>query len=77
MTVTSTTTKNQYTGNGTLTTFAYGFKIFATSDLSVYKADVLQTLTTHYTVTNAGAEAGGNVVFLTAPHNGDNITIIR
>ena len=77
MTVTSTTTKNQYTGNGSLTTYAYGFKIFATSDLSVYVADVLQTLTTHYTVTNVGVESGGNVVFGTAPATGSNVTIIR
>nr|ANO58168.1 putative tail fiber protein [uncultured Gammaproteobacteria bacterium] len=77
MTVTSTTYKNQYTGDGTQTTFAYGFKVFVTSDLEVYVADVLKTLTTDYTVTGAGAESGGNVVFGTAPVSGANVTIIR
>jgi hypothetical protein len=35
MTVSSTTTKNSYSGNGSTTTFAYGFKIFANTDLTV------------------------------------------
>ena len=35
MTVSSTTTKNSYSGNGSTTTFAYGFKIFADADLTV------------------------------------------
>ena len=77
MTVTSTVNKNQYTANGSLTTFAYGFLIFSDSDLEVYVDDVLQTLSTHYTVTNAGVASGGNVVFGTAPANGLNVTILR
>jgi len=35
MTVSTTTTKNSYSGNGTLHSFAYNFKIFADADLSV------------------------------------------
>ncbi len=77
MTVTSTVNKNQYTANGTLDTFAYGFLIFNTSDLEVYVDDVLQTLTTDYTVTGVGVASGGNVVFVTPPANTLNVTIIR
>ena len=77
MTVTSTVNKNQYTANGSLTTFAYGFLIFSDSDLEVYVDDVLQSLSTHYTVTNAGVASGGNVVFGTAPADTLNVTILR
>lgn len=77
MTVTSTVSKNQYTANGSLTTFAYSFLIFSDSDLAVYVDDVLKTLTTDYTVTNAGVAGGGNVVFGTAPADTKNVTIIR
>ena len=55
-----------YVGNGTTTTFAYGFKIFTATDLEVYVDTVLQP-TSAYSVTGVGADAGGNVVFGTAP----------
>jgi len=35
MTISSTTVKNSYSGNGSTTEFAYSFKIFADSDLEV------------------------------------------
>jgi hypothetical protein len=35
MTVSSTTTKVSYSGNGSTTVFAYTFKIFADADLTV------------------------------------------
>jgi len=68
MTVSTTTTKNSYSGNGTLHSFAYGFKIFADADLSVVirnaaGAETTKTLNTHYIVTNAGTDTGGNVLF--------------
>jgi len=68
MTVSSTTNKVSASGNGTQDTFAYTFKIFEDGDLDVYIRDdegteTLKTITTHYTVTGAGNEAGGNVVF--------------
>lgn len=68
MTVSTTTTKNSYSGNGTLHSFAYGFKIFADADLSVVVrnaagAETTKTLNTHYIVTNAGTDTGGNVLF--------------
>jgi len=68
MTISSTTVKNSYSGNGTLDTFNYTFKIFADADLQVIIRDAtatetVKTLTTHYTVTGAGSGSGGTVVF--------------
>ena len=82
MTVSSTTTKNSYSGNGSTTTFAYGFKIFADADLTVILrsaagTETVQTLTTHYSVTNAGVDSGGNVVFGSAPASGVTVVIRR
>jgi len=82
MTVSSTTTKNSYSGDGSTTTFAYTFKIFADADLTVILrsaagTETVQTLTTNYTVTNAGNANGGNVVFVTAPASGVTVVIRR
>ena len=68
MTISSTTVKNSYSGNGTLDTFNYTFKIFADADIQVIirntaGAETVKTLTTHYTVTGAGAANGGTIVF--------------
>ena len=68
MTISSTTVKNSYSGNGTLDTFNYTFKIFANADVQVIIRDAsatetVKTLTTHYTVTGAGSASGGTIVF--------------
>jgi len=68
MTISSTTVKNSYSGNGTLDTFNYTFKIFADADIQVIIRDASATetvknLTTHYTVTGAGNANGGTIVF--------------
>jgi hypothetical protein len=59
MTISSTTVKNSYNGDGSTATFTYTFKIFADSDLQVIirsalGTETVKTLTTHYTVTGAG-----------------------
>lgn len=82
MTVSSTTNKVSYSGNGSTTVFAYTFKIFADGDLDVYirssaGTETLQTLTTDYTVSNAGEASGGNVTFVTAPASGETVVIQR
>lgn len=82
MTVSSTTNKVSYSGNGSTTVFAYTFKIFANGDLDVYirssaGTETLQTITTDYTVSNAGNESGGNVTFVTAPASGETVVIQR
>jgi len=68
MTVSSTTNTNSYTGNGTNHSFAYGFKIFASADIEVIVrstagVETVKDLNTHYIVTNAGTDSGGNVLF--------------
>lgn len=68
MTISSTTTKNSYSGNGTQHSFAYGFKIFANGDLTVIVraatgTETVKVLDTDYVVTNAGNANGGNVLF--------------
>jgi hypothetical protein len=82
MSVSSTTTKVSYAGNGSTTTFAYTFKIFADADLEVIirssaGVETAKSLTTHYTVTGAGNESGGNVVFGSAPASGETVVIRR
>ena len=66
MTVSSTVSRNEYTGNGSTTVFAYGFKINADADIVVTIVDAagtetVLTITTHYTVSGAGVAGGGNV----------------
>jgi len=82
MTVTSTNQKVQYNGNGSTTVFAYNFKIFASSDLSVILrsaagTETVQQLTTNYTVSGVGETSGGNVTMGTAPASGTTLTILR
>ena len=77
MTVSSTTSRWDAVGNGSTTVFPYNNKIFEDTDLLVYVDGVLQTLTTHYTVSGAGLTAGGNVTFVTAPANLAAVVIIR
>ena len=79
MTVSTTTRKNSYTGNGSTTAFAYGFRIFNDSDLKVYVDGTLKSLTTHYTVSGAGSASGGNVTFTSGntPPDTKSVVIIR
>ena len=82
MTVTSTNQKVQFNGNGSTTVFAYNFKIFAQTDLSVILrsatgTETVQQLTTNYTVSGVGAASGGNVTMGTAPPSGTTLTILR
>ncbi len=83
MTVSTATSFNSYAGNGSTTSFAYAFKIFQDSNLVVTLVndttgvETTQTLTTDYTVTGAGSDSGGNVVFGTAPALGNTVVIRR
>ena len=76
MTISSNARRKQYTANGSLTTFAYDYEIYANADLNVYVDNTLKALTTHYTVTGVGSNSGGNVVFEDAPTNNAIITIV-
>jgi hypothetical protein len=70
MTVTAQTSSNSSTGNGVTTVFPYTFKIIDDGDIEVRVDGVLKTLSTHYTVSGVGDNAGGNVTMLSAPANG-------
>lgn len=70
MTVSAQTPLNRSTGNGVTTVFPYNFKILAAGDIEVSVDGVVKTLTTHYTLSGVGADAGGNVTMVTPPANG-------
>lgn len=75
MTVPAYTGPNTSIANGVTTTFPYGFKILAATDLQVTVNGLLRVLGTHYTVTGVGAEGGGNVEMLAPPVA--NSTVVR
>jgi hypothetical protein len=85
MTISSTTVKNSYNGDGSTTTFSYTFKIFANSDLQVIirnnttATETVKTLTTHYTVTGVGSASGGSVIFTAGniPASGETVVLRR
>jgi len=86
MTVSTTTIKNSYSGNGSTTAFAYTFKVFASTELKVFirvNATGVETLkaegtgSTNYGVSGVGETGGGNVTFVTAPASGETVVIIR
>lgn len=83
MTVSTSTSTASYAANGSTTTFAYPFRIFADGDLVVIlrnnatAIETVQVLNSAYTVTGAGNNAGGNVVFGTAPAAGNTVFIRR
>lgn len=71
MTVASAINRNDYTGNGATSVYAYGFRIFAETDLRVIVKDTdenetVLTLTTDYTVSGVGSSGGGNITLVSA-----------
>ena len=70
MTVSAQTPIKRSTANGVTTVFPYDFKILAAADLEVSLDGVVKTLTTDYTLSGVGDDAGGNVTMLSAPANG-------
>ena len=78
MTISTITRTKQYNGNNSTTVFAYDFNIQADSELEVYLGTpvgapttwTLQTITTHFSISNAGVAGGGDVTFVTAPPTG-------
>ena len=71
------TPRNQYTASSGQTIFDYDFPIFEDGDLKVYIGSTLQTLTTDYTVTGAGNDAGGTIVLTSGATAGDIVTVYR
>jgi hypothetical protein len=69
---TTKTTEEKFNGTGSQTVFPFTIEYLATSDLQVFVNNVLQTETTHYSI------SGSNLTFVTAPASGTaNVKIAR
>ena len=73
MTVSTTNNKNVYNGNDVSTIFAYVFKIFNNTELTVIKTftdgtESVLVLDADYSVSGAGSDAGGTITY---PISGD------
>lgn len=77
MTISATTLRKSFTGDGSTTAFSFDKRFLANADLKVYQEGTLKTIATHYTVTGAGNSGGGTVTFVTAPALNDEIVIIN
>jgi len=82
MTVSTTTTRTSYSGNGVTTVFSFPYKFLADGDLVVLLVDqndnyTVQTIATHYTVSGAGADAGGTVTMTSPPSSTESLVIYR
>lgn len=81
MTLSANNVRNEYTASAGQTVFNYTFKIYDSTDLGVYLTPSGQVcspsdLTTSYTVSGVGLEAGGTITLTTPANAGDLITII-
>lgn len=82
MTVSSSTSRASYAGNGTTTVFAVPFYFLANSQLSVSLwssagVETVQVLGTNYSVTGAGVLTGGSITMVVAPASGTTLVITR
>lgn len=73
MTVSTTSNRKNYTGDGVSTVFAFPYKFITTSDIYVYLAGVLQV--SGYTV-GAPSDTGANITFSIAPVSLAAVTIL-
>lgn len=83
MTVSSTTSRADYTGNGSTTAFTVPFYFLDNSHVTVYStviatgATTTLTLGTDYTLTGAGVSTGGTVTTTVAPTTSQKLSILR
>ena len=83
MSVSSTVSRVSFSGNSSTTVFSFPYYFLSSSDLVVISrvtatgVETTKTLTTDYTVTGAGVDAGGSVTMLVAPATGTTLTIYR
>lgn len=73
MTVTATSRRAAYTGNGLTTTFAVPFQFF---EIAVYVAGALKTAGVHYDIVQASSGATGSVVFFAPPEPSESVVVI-
>lgn len=83
MTVQTTTSRADYTGNGVTTTFTVPFYFLDNTHLIVYRTQISTAtvttlaLTTDYTVSGAGVGTGGSITCLVAPTADQKVAILR
>jgi hypothetical protein len=75
MTIPTNTGRNDYVGSGITGPYPVTWKFFDNADLLVTVDGVAKTLTTDYTVTGAGEQAGGSLTFVSAVTAGSKIAI--
>lgn len=83
MTVSSTTARADYNGNGVTTAFAVPFYFLDNTHLQIIRTQISTgvattlALTTDYTIAGAGVEAGGTATMLVAPTADQRLSILR
>ena len=77
MAISDNGTRDQYSASASQTVFAYTFEVFVKEDLAVEQNGTLLSEGTHYTVSDVGNDAGGNVTLVTGATLGDIITLYR
>ena len=82
MTISTTDSRISYNGNGVTTFFSFPYRFLANGDLVVVEVsstgvETVKTITTDYTLTGAGDDAGGSVTMLVAPASGTRLVIYR
>lgn len=75
MTISSVDNKALHTGNGSIVSFAYTYRMDNDDDMKVYLGDALQS--SGYVVTRNGDNVGGTVDITPAPLNGVAVTLLR
>ena len=82
MTISTIEWRIAYNGNDVTTVFAFPYRFLSNNHLFVIEVDAegtetVKEITTHFTVTGAGDDAGGSVTMLTAPATGVTLVIYR
>jgi hypothetical protein len=77
MTVSAQTAYYSYTGDGVSKIFPFPSRFLTDEDLKVAVNETFKTLNVDYTVTGAGINAGGNVVFANPPPGGQLVELVR
>lgn len=82
MTISNTSNRVDYVGNGVTTVFNFTFKIFVDSDLRVVQTDdvgieTVLLLASNYSVTGAGNENGGSITLLSPLTTDYKLSVMR